>query len=121
MDHTDLGASGVRNKFGTQTRCVCKPLVHDGLGARIVKLPLADAVKRALSASVVRNGKQSWKHSQNLGIEFGAFWFFGFAVDGKDVPPHITCAVEWVGWLLVEVRQVWRTANGHDLLEKWDE
>jgi hypothetical protein len=54
-------------------------------------------MKGALSAGIVRNGKESRKHPENFGVEFGALRHFGLAMDGKDVPPHITSGVEWVG------------------------
>ena len=83
-------------------------------------LPLAKAVKCALSASILRNRKKPRKHSKNFAVELAAVCLLGLSVDGQHVPPHITRAIERVGWLLVEVGQVRRTSNRHDLLEKWN-
>ena len=79
---------------------------------------MAYAMESAFPAGIMRYRKKPGKNAQDFGVETGAIGFFRFAINRKDIPPHIAGAIKWVSWLLIEVREMGGASNGHDLLEE---
>ena len=82
---------------------------------------MANAVQGALATRVVWNGQEPLQNDNDLGVEVSTLGHIRAAMDRENIPPHVTNAVERFCAGLVEVREVWRATQSHDLIEKWDE